>query len=44
MTEANVEELRVRLAEVPLFAGCHPPDLAIIAQRAEIRDVRRAPP
>ena len=39
MTEANVEKLRVRLTEVPLFAGCHPPDLAIIAQRAEMRDV-----
>ena len=39
MTEANVEELRGRLAEVPLFAECHTPDLAIIAQRAEIRDV-----
>ena len=39
MTEANVEKLRARLAEVPLFAGCHPPDLAIIAQRAEMRDV-----
>jgi CRP/FNR family transcriptional regulator, cyclic AMP receptor protein len=41
MTEANVEKLRARLAEVPLFAGCHPPDVAIIAQRAEMRDVPR---
>ena len=41
MTEVKVEELRSRLAEIPLFAGCHPPDLAIIAQRAETRDVPR---
>jgi CRP-like cAMP-binding protein len=41
MTQTDVDDLRVRLAAVPLFAGCHPPDLAIIAQRAEIRDVPR---
>jgi CRP/FNR family cyclic AMP-dependent transcriptional regulator len=34
-----LEFLRERLAMVPLFAGCNPADLRVLAERCELRDV-----
>jgi CRP-like cAMP-binding protein len=39
MTAVANEQLRTRLESVPLFAACHPGDLAIVAERSEIREV-----
>jgi CRP-like cAMP-binding protein len=33
------QELRDRLQAVPLFSGCNPSDLAVVAQRCEVREV-----
>src|SRR5262245_40595938 len=38
-TTETTAALRARLEAVPLFAHCAPSDLAIVAQRSEIRDV-----
>jgi CRP-like cAMP-binding protein len=36
---AVLEFLRERLALIPLFAGCSPSDLRVLAERCELRDV-----
>jgi CRP/FNR family transcriptional regulator, cyclic AMP receptor protein len=34
-----LEFLRERLETIPLFAGCNPSDLRVLAERCELRDV-----
>jgi CRP-like cAMP-binding protein len=43
-TTETTAALRARLEAVPLFAHCAPADLAIVAQRSEIRDVAAGTP
>ena len=39
MAANSVDQIREQLATVPLFAGCHPSDLRVVARKCEVRDV-----
>ena len=39
MAATNTDEIREQLGNVPLFAGCHPSDLNVVARKCEVREV-----
>src|SRR5947209_5335318 len=39
MHATSAEDIRAQLATVPLFAGCHPSDLGMVARKCEVREV-----
>jgi CRP-like cAMP-binding protein len=38
MPATSTEDIRAQLATVPLFAGCHPSDLGVVARKCEVRE------